>query len=125
MATFARVNPVSTTTNYEVVGRDISFFTVNYAAAVNNSAGPAGAQAAVLQAIMQMHTIICVGPLIGTNAQQTFAIEGPLYTPSDVTLISATYLQDLINGFGVVDTINLASATVTATNLGILYTAAV
>lgn len=120
MATFTRTNPVATTTNFENVGKDISFFTVDYINAVNGSAGPNGAQAAVLKAIMEQHTIIAAGPLLDTNTQQTFAIEGPLYTPQN-----GSTLQARIRALGTVDSIDLSSATVTETKLGILTAAAV
>jgi hypothetical protein len=120
MATFTRVNPTATTTNFENVGKDISFFTVDYTVAVNGSAGPNGAQAAVLRAIMEQHTIIAAGPLVDSNTQQTFAIEGPLYTPQN-----GSTLQARIRALGTVDSIDLSSATVTETKLGILTAAAV
>jgi hypothetical protein len=120
MATFARTNPVATTTDYEVIGKDISFFTVDYINAVNGSAGPNGAQAAVLNQIMQLHTIVAAGPLLDTNTQQTFAIEGPLWTPQ-----SGSTLQASIRALGTVDSVDLSNATVTATKLGILTAAAV
>lgn len=125
MAVFTKVNPTVTTTNYEVVGRDINFFTVNYGADVSGSAEPNGVQDLVLRAIMNQHTIIAAGPLFSSNQQQTFAIEGPLVTPNDVTLVSSTYLQDLINSYGIVDSINTANITVTATKLAIASSAAV
>lgn len=115
-----KVNPVATTLDIEQVGRDISFFTVDYINAVNGSAGPNGAQQAVLNAIMEQHTIIAVGPLLDTNTQQTFAIEGPLYTPQN-----GSSLQSRIQALGTVDSVDLSSATVTATKLGILTAAAV
>jgi hypothetical protein len=120
MATFTRVNPTATTTNFENVGKDISFFTVDYISAVNGSAGPNGAQAAVLRAIMEQHTIIAAGPLVDSNTQQTFAIEGPLYTPQN-----GSTLQARIQALGTVDGVSLATATVTETKLGILTAAAV
>lgn len=120
MATFTRVNPVATTTNFENVGKDINFFTVDYVNAVNGSAGPNGAQAAVLKAIMEQHTIIAAGPLVDSNTQQTFAIEGPLWTPT-----GGSSLQTRIQALGTVDGVDISSATVTATKLGILTAAAV
>lgn len=120
MATFTQVNPSATTTNIEQVGRDITFFTVDYINAVNASAGPLGAQAAVLKQIMMLHTIIAIGPLVDSNTQQTFAIEGPLYTPQN-----GSSLQAMIQALGTVDSVDLSSATVTATKLGILTAAAV
>lgn len=126
MATFARTNPVSTTVNYEVVGKDIDFFTVNYINAINASTGPEGAHAAVLKTIMQQHTIIAAGPLLDTNKQQTFAIEGPLYTPQGGTAATGgDTLQARIRALGTVGGVDLANATVTGTKLGILTAAAV
>jgi hypothetical protein len=115
-----KVNPVATTLDIEQVGRDISFFTVDYTNAVNGSAGPNGAQQAVLNAIMTLHTIVATGPLLDSNTQQTFAIEGPLYTPQNGETLQAT-----IRALGTVDGVNLSGATVTATKLGILTAAAV
>ena len=112
MATFARTNPVATTTNYEVVGKDLSFFTVDYINAVNGSAGPNGAQAAVLNQIMQLHTIVAAGPLGNSNTEQTFAIEGPLWTPQN-----GSTLQASIRALGTVDGVDLSNATVTAKDL--------
>lgn len=115
-----RVNPAATLLNVEQVGRDISFFTVDYINAVNGSAGPEGAQAAVLNKIMEQHTIVAVGPLLDTNTQQTFAIEGDLFTPQN-----GSTLQARIRALGTVDGVDLSNATVTATKLGILTAAAV
>lgn len=115
-----KVNPTATTLNVEQVGRDISFFTVDYINAVNGSAGPNGAQQAVLNTIMTLHTIVAAGPLTDSNTQQTFAIEGPLYTPA-----GGSTLQASIRALGTVDGVDLSGATVTATKLGILTAAAV
>jgi hypothetical protein len=95
MAIFARTNPQTTTTNFENVGKDISFFTVDYINAVDGSAGPNGAQQAVLRVIQEQHTIIAAGPLGNSNTEQTFAIEGPLYTPQN-----GSSLQDRIRALG-------------------------
>jgi hypothetical protein len=120
MATPAAVNPAATTLNVEQVGRNISFFTVDYIVAVNGSAGPSGAQQAVLNTIQTLHTIIAIGPLADSNTQQTFAIEGDLFTPQN-----GTTLQASIQALGTVDSIDLSNATVTATKLAILTAAAV
>ena len=129
MASVTRVNPSATTTNYEVVGKDITFFTVDYINAVNGSAGPAGAQAAVLQAIQANATIIAAGPLLDTNTQQTFAVEGDFNITAqwDGTNSETWFadLEDRIQALGTVDGVDLSSATVTGTKLGILTAAAV
>jgi hypothetical protein len=121
MASFARVNPVATTLNVEQVGPDISFFTVDYInTGVAASNGPNGVQQAVLRAIQNLHTIICTGPIIDSDSQQTFAIQGPLYTPN-----GGTTLQAAIQALGTVDGVDVSSATVTATKLGIFTAAAI
>jgi hypothetical protein len=135
MATPGRINPAATTLNIEQVGRDISFFTVDYINAVNGSNGPNGVQQAVLSTIQTMHTIIAIGPLTDTNTQQTFAIEGDLYTPHNGTTLQAQiqalgatggatgYLQTPVDTTSA--NVDVSSATVTATQLAILTAAVV
>lgn len=114
-----KVNPVATTVNYEVVGKEVSFFTVDYINAINGSVGPAGAHNAVLNTIMNTATIIAAGPLLDTNTQQTFAVE------RDLAAADITALQTAIRALATVDGVDLSNATVTATKLGILTAAAV
>ena len=107
MATFTKTNPVATTVPFENVGKDLTIFTVDYVNAVNGSAGPEGAQAAVLNTIQQMHTVLVAGPLGNSNTEQTFIIEGPLFTPT-----GGTDLEAQIQALGTVDSVDLSSATV-------------
>lgn len=120
MASVTKVNPAATTVNYEVVGRDLTFFTVDYINDISGSTGPAGAHDAVLKSIMTMHTIVAAGPLLDTGSQQTFCIEGPLFTPN-----GGITLQAAIRALGTVDGVDLSNATVTETKLGVLTAAAV
>lgn len=121
MASFTRVNPVATTTGVEQIGPDISFFTVDYGSTgVAASNGPNGVQQAVLQAIQTLHTIILTGPISSTDREQTFGIQGPLFTPQ-----GGTTLQVAIQALTSVDGVTVSSATVTATKLVILTAAAV
>jgi hypothetical protein len=115
MANLTRVSPAATTSNTEMVGANMTFFTVDYVA-TNASTGPAGAQAAAHQTIGSTNTIVAIGPMLDTNTQQTFAVEG--------TLVAAT-MQTAIRALGTVDSVSLAGATVTETKLGILTAAAV
>jgi hypothetical protein len=119
MATLTKTHPATTTTNVEV-SQNLTFFTVDYVNA-NASAGPEGAQQAVLKAIQDTATIVAIGPLLDTNSQQTFAVEA---TGGDGTVVAAT-LQTAIRALGTVDTVDLSSSTVTLTKLGILTAAAV
>ncbi len=57
MAGLTKSNPVATTLGYEVIGKDAQFFTIDYINAINGSAGPEGAQQAVLETIMSTATI--------------------------------------------------------------------
>jgi hypothetical protein len=119
MATLTKTHPAATTVNVEV-SQNLTFFTVDYVNA-NASAGPEGAQQAVLKAIQDTATIVAIGPLLDTNSQQTFAVEA---TGGDGTVVAST-LQTAIRALGTVDTVDLSSSTVTLTKLGILTAAAV
>ena len=115
MATVTRGNPIATNTDgVEMVGADITFFTIDYIVAVNGSGGPEGAQAAVLSTINTMHTIVASGPLHNGNTEQTFAIEGPLFTPTNGTTVQAQ-----IRALGTVDGLSMAGAVVTVKDLSI------
>ena len=115
MATFTRTHPAATTTDVEV-GQNLHFFTVDYINAINGSAGPEGAQVAVLNAIQDTATIAAIGPLVDSNTQQTFAVEA---TGGNGTVV-ASALQTAVRALGTVDSVDLSSATVTDTKLGIL-----
>ena len=120
MATPAAVNPAATTLNVEQVGRNISFFTVDYINDVSASNGPGQTQQLVLNTIQTLHTIVAIGPLADSNTQQTFAIEGDLFTPQNgVTLQASIRLLTTDGG------VDVTNATVTATKLAILTAAAV
>ena len=115
MATVTRVSPTATSTDVEMMGGNMTFFTVDYVA-TNASTGPEGAQAATHKVIGNTNTVVAIGPMLDSNTQQTFAVEG--------TLDAAT-MQASIRALGTVDGVSLAGATVTETKLGILTAAAV
>ena len=73
----SKANPSATTTGSasEVIGKDISIFSLDYIVAIDGSAGPSGAQQAVLQAIQESRVILAAGPLSNSNTEQTFIIE--------------------------------------------------
>jgi len=105
MAGITKVNPAATTTGYEVVGKDVQFFTIDYINAINGSAGPNGAQKAVLDTIMSTATILAAGPLGNSNTEQTFMTEG-----TDSVVVAT--LQAAIRALGTVDSVDLSGATV-------------
>jgi hypothetical protein len=107
-----KVNPAATSTDVEMIGKDVQLFTVDYINAVNGSAGPSGVQSAVLDKIMQTATIIAVGPLGNGNTEQTFMTEG-----ADSVVVAT--LQADIRTLGTYDSVDVSAATVTAKNLTI------
>jgi len=115
MADLTKVHPAATTSDVEMMGANMSFFTVDYVNA-NASTGPEGAQAATHNCISYHNNVVAIGPMLDSNSQQTFAVEG--------TPVAAT-LQAAIRALGTVDGVNLGSATVTDTKLGILTAAVV
>jgi len=112
-----KVNPVATTVPANMIGKDIQLFTVDYINAVNGSAGPNGAQKAVIDLIQTTATIIAVGPLGNSNTEQTFMTEG-----ADSVVVAT--LQALIRvtgpaANGTVDSVDMSAATVAAKTLTI------
>ena len=107
----SKANPSATTTGSasEVIGKDISIFSLDYIVAINGSAGPDGAQQAVLQAIQESRVILAAGPLSNSNTEQTFIIEGELDSG----------LQARIRALGTVDGVDLSGTTATAQALSI------
>ena len=63
MAGITKVNPAATTLGYEVVGKDVQFFTIDYIQAIDAKTGPNSAQKAVLDVIGTTSTILSAGPL--------------------------------------------------------------
>ena len=129
MASVTRVHPASTITNIEQVGKDLTFFTVDYIVAVNAKTGPESTQAKVLETIMANATIVAAGPLVDSNTQQTFAVEGDFDFSAKFDGTNseswAADLEDRIQALGTVDGVNCGNVTVTLTKLGILTAAAV
>ena len=126
MAGITKVNPTATTLGYEVVGKDVQFFTIDYINAINGSAGPNGAQKAVLDTIATTATILAAGPLGNSNTEHTYMVRADaLDTISGTTTVAAIQAAiRALHGGGRVSA-TVSSATVTETKLGILTAAAV
>ena len=108
----SQVNPPATTTAVSTAPTpEVSFFSVDYINAINGSAGPDGAQQAVLTTIQQTSTIIYIGPLANSNTEQAFAVE--------INTIDVTVLQAAIRALGTYDGVDLSSATVVDRTLSI------
>ena len=76
MAGQTKVNPSAMALNVENLGKDIQIFTIDYINAINGSAGPLGAQNAVLNTVMTTATIVAQSALGNSNTEQTFWTEG-------------------------------------------------
>ena len=116
-------------TNMELEGVATSSFTVDFinamtAETADLSAGTALAGLEAVRAVIGQHiNILSEGPLVESDKQKTYTVR----TDSLGTLISAGTLQASIralNGAGAV-TATISSATVTATDIGILTAAVV
>ena len=116
-------------TNMELEGVATSSFTVDFinSMASETSDLSSGSSTAGLEAtravIGQYINILSEGPLVDSNTQKTYTVR----TDNLGTLISGNTLRDAIralNGGGSV-TATISSATVTATDIGILTAAAV
>jgi len=107
----SKANPSATTTGSasEVIGKDVSIFTIDYIVDVSGSAGPSGAQQVVLNAIQETRVILAAGALHNSSTEQTFIVEGALDSG----------LQARVRSLGTVDSIDLSGATATAKPLQI------
>lgn len=111
MAGVIKVNPPVVETNWEVVGKDIGFFTIDFDVDVSGSLGPRGAVNAVYKTVLQTTTIIAAGPLHGDDKKLTFATE-PALLPAQIT-----ELQTAVQALDTVDGVDLSASTVTASEL--------
>ena len=108
MAEVTRVHPEVVATEWEQVGKKITWFTVDYIADISASTGPTGLIAEAYQVIQTTTTIIAAGPLFDTGSQQTFGVEG-VFAAADLTAI-----ETALGAGG-----NNAGTTVTAKTLAI------
>lgn len=96
--------------------KSLTFFEVDFGAAVDAKLGPVSTINTVIDKISQIATIVIRGDLHSTNQVMTFAVEQENTTDdfdgtNQETLVA--HIEDEIQGLGTVDSINLASATVT------------
>ena len=118
-------------TNTEFEGVEVAFFTVDFINAMNAETGDPAANSntagleLVRQTIGSYINILGEGPLADSNTQKTYMVRADALG----TLVSGNTLRDAIRALngtttpGVTATIS--SATVTATDLGILTAAAI
>ena len=118
-------------TNTEFEGVEVAFFTVDFISAMNGETGDPAANSNTAglelarQTIGSYINILGEGPLADSNTQKTYMVRADALG----TLVSGNTLRDAIRALngtttpGVTATIS--SATVTATDLGILTAAAI
>ena len=103
-------NPPTPTTDVSIAPTpNMQYFTIDYINAINGSAGPRGAQQAVITQVLLTATCLDIGPLGNSNTEQTFCTE--------VDSVDVSDLQARVRALGTYDGINLSSATVTAKDL--------
>ena len=74
MAGITKLNPTSTTLNFESVGKNIDFFTVDYINAINGSAGPSGPPPSLSRSRRHSLARAAPAPALAPAAR-------PIYTP--------------------------------------------
>jgi len=112
MAGVTKVNPIAATTDWEVIGKDVTWFIVTVAGQdLTASLGPLGAVAAMYNAIQLTTTIVAAGTLAATV--QSFGVEG-VY---DTAEMEGTGMEQDIKDLGTVDGVDFSGATVTVKTL--------
>jgi|5_EtaG_2_1085323.scaffolds.fasta_scaffold06798_3 hypothetical protein len=113
-----KVNPVYVNEEKFFIGLKPTFFEVGFGAAVNAKTGPSSTIQTVIHAILNENlSILGMSALYDTNQTIAFMVDGEKGTDTYDGTNSETlavYLQSVIRALGTVDSINLASATVTA-----------
>jgi len=118
MAGVIRKNPITVVSEFEQIGKKITWFNVLFAADPTASTGPEGAIQAVYSVIQKTGVIIAAGPI--SSSSQSFGIEGIF---SDQTGLDGVEVGDLlrmqndIKALGTIDGVALVGATVVAKQL--------
>ena len=119
MAGVIKVNPNPVVTEFEQIGKKITWFNLVFAADPTGSVGPTGAVQAVYNTIQKMGVIIAAGPLSATA--QSFGVEG-IFTDQDnfdgtVGDGDLARLEADLQALGIVDGVDLSGVTVVAKTL--------
>lgn len=116
MPTLTRVNPTVVATNFSTQGKPLTFVKIDFGASVAAKTGPDSAIETVLREVAKTATIAIVGELVSSQ-YLSIAVEGTFGTDTYDGTNSETFaadLEDRIQALATVDSINLASAGVTA-----------
>ena len=109
MAGVTKINPIVVTTNFEQVGKNVTWFNVVFLVSPVASTGPLGAIQTVYAQIQTISTIIAAGPVSATA--QSFGVEGE-FSATDLAQVQAA-----IQAVGIIDGVDLSGATVVAKQL--------
>ena len=132
-------NTTFNATNVEFLGKDLEFITIDYLAAVNAKTAKDSTQYVAELTMQKYANLVGGGPLADSNTQKTYMIEhtdafvgsGATAGTGAFTLTTTTdgaavaTLQTAIQALGTVDSIDLSSATASASKLAILTAAIV
>lgn len=118
MASVTRVAPASYGLSTNFLGRTIAHLDIDFGADVSGKLGPASAVAGAMDAIQGAgFNIVIIGPLHSADNNISVCVEGDYgtdtYDGSNSETLAA-HLEDVVIALGTVDSVNLASATVTA-----------
>lgn len=116
MPTVTRLNPTSVATSFSTQGKPLTFVKIDFGSNVSTKTGPDSTIEAVLRVVAATATIAIVGELV-SNQYLSIAVEGTFGTDTYDGSNSETFaadLEDRIQALTTVDSINLASAAVTA-----------
>ena len=116
MPTLTRVNPATVVTNFSTQGKPLTFVKIDFGSNVSTKTGPDSTIETVLREVSKTATIAIVGELV-SNQYLSIALEGTFGTDTYDGSNSETFaadLEDRIQALTTVDSINLASAAVTA-----------
>ena len=132
-------NTTFNATNVEFLGKNLEFITIDYLAAVNAKTAKDSTQYVAELTMQKYANLVGGGPLADSNTQKTYIIEHAdafvgspatsgtgaftLTTTTDGAAVAT--LQTAIQALGTVDSIDLSSATASASKLAILTAAIV
>ena len=132
-------NTTFNATNVEFLGKNLEFITIDYLAAVNGKNAKDSTQYVAELTMQKYANLVGGGPLADSNTQKTYMIEHAdafvgspatsgtgaftLTTTTDAAAVAT--LQTAIQALGTVDSIDLSSATASASKLAILTAAIV
>ena len=134
----AEGNTTFNATNVEFLGKNLEFITIDYLAAVNGKTAKDSTQYVAELTMQKYANLVGGGPLADSNTQKTYIIEHTdsfvgsaaaavgaftLTTTTDGAAVAT--LQTAIQALGTVDSIDLSSATASASKLAILTAAIV